>query len=189
MKFSEGLAFIGLVVVTASASPALATVVSPDGSFNEFRFDRAVSAVVGCGSCTPTTNPVANTSNSPPWTFGGAASIFITDLGVRGDRFEVFDNAVSLGVTSVPINDGGGTCAFNIGDCSVALGYSRGTFAVGPGAHSLTINLTQNAAGTTFGNAAFSVSAAAAVPEPGTLLLWSSGAAALALRFWRRRAV
>src|SRR5207237_8943765 len=103
---------VGLVGIAAWASPAFATAISADGTFHEFFWrDAPPSPVVSCLIlpgifCSQlTVNPVAEQSSSPPWTFTGAASIFVQDLFTRGDRFQVFDNAGSLGMTSVPIND------------------------------------------------------------------------------------
>ena len=139
--------------------------------------------MTGCGgACLATVNPVAETTSSPPWTFTGPGIVTIADLFERGDRFQLFDTGVSQGLTSVPINDGTDTCFNNIGLCLVAAGYSRGTFVLGAGAHSLTINITQNALGSSAGAAVFQL---AAVPEPGTLALL--GAGLLGLGLLRRR--
>src|SRR5207249_508896 len=106
-----------------------------------------------CPLCTATTNPVADQTKAPPWTFSGPATITVLDLFLRGDRFELLDNAVSQGQTSVVVNDGGGTCSNNIGNCLADLTYSRGVFVLGAGNHSLTINVIQNAAGSVSGAA------------------------------------
>jgi hypothetical protein len=170
--------------------PASADPIGVDGSFHEFSFGAATSAVVTCGgvSCTPTVNPLAEQTSSPPWTFSGPAEVLITDLFQAGDRFEVFDNLSSLGVTSVVANTGVSTCNGDIGCALASLAYSHASFSLGAGAHSITIDIIQNATRTSGGAAVFS--AVAAVPEPGTWLLLGSGLASLGLAaLHRRRAV
>jgi hypothetical protein len=108
--------------------------------------------------------------------------LFIIDVGDKGDTFSAYDNLVLVGSTTnvantIPNNN---SCGFDIG-CSIAdAGYSRGTINLGAGSHSLTIQVTQNALGTTGGNAFFKVSAAS-IPEPGTIALLSGGLLALAI--------
>src|SRR5438477_6067550 len=75
---------VGLVGIAAWASPAFATAISADGTFHEFFWrDAPPSPVVSCLIlpgifCSQlTVNPVAEQSSSPPWTFTGAASIFV----------------------------------------------------------------------------------------------------------------
>jgi hypothetical protein len=62
----------------------------------------------------------------------------VTDAFDFGDRFEAFDSGVSLGQTSaVPIGD---SCGSNPVACLASA--SHATFALGAGAHSLTITPT-----------------------------------------------
>ena len=183
---SKVLLFVA--ALTFTSVPAFSDVIAVDGSYHEFGFSLATSAVVSCGGgCVSTVNPVAENVSSPPWTFAGAATLIVLDLFQHGDRFEAFDFGASLGTTSVVVNDGLSTCD---NDIACALGdaaYSIGIFNLGPGAHSLTLNIIQNASGTEGGAAVFSV-AAAQVPEPGTYALFGLGLAGLAVarRRWAR---
>jgi len=184
-RFMLGIAVI--VMCMLHALPAEADAITADGSWHEFLFGLASSAVVSCGgSCVTTTNPVAEQSSSPPWTFTGPAALTILDLFQKGDRFEGFDNLLTLGQTTVVANTGVNTCGNNIGCALADTGYSRLVNTLGTGSHSLTINVIQNALGSTGGAAVFQLSPVASqVPEPSTLILLGSGL--LGVIVYRRR--
>jgi hypothetical protein len=79
-----------------------------------------------------------------PFTFaaGGPVTVSVVDAFLKGDVFEVFDFGGSLGTTSLVGTGGGST-----GDPNVAwgdAGYSRGTFLLGAGPHSITISTIIN---------------------------------------------
>jgi hypothetical protein len=135
-----------------------------------------------------TSNPVANVSNDSPWTFTGAGTLFITDIGHIGDRFSWQDSiGGGSGSTSNVTNSGLDPCGLDIACSALNASYSQGTFSLGAGNHSLTITLLQNALNTTGGQAVFKVtSAVAAVPEPGTLSLMGAGLI-MAVGLLRRR--
>src|SRR3954452_4685056 len=87
--------------VTGCVSRLAASPILANGSYHEFLFGPVGSFAGACnGSCTPTTNPVGEEDSDSPWTFTGAATIRLVDLFGPGDRFQLFDNGVSLGVSS-----------------------------------------------------------------------------------------
>ncbi len=176
---------LGVLALIACA-PVSATVISVDGTYHEFLFNLAGTNAIACGAaCAPTTNPVADQSSAPPWTFSGPAVLFVLDLFNHGDRFEAFDGATSLGITSVVVNDGVDVCGGNIACAIGDVNYSRATIALGAGAHSLTIKVNQNAANTSGGAAVFSVGSP--VPEPATYGMIGLGLGLLGMIRARRR--
>jgi hypothetical protein len=170
-----GLAFLVLGVLAFSAAPTFASAILTDGSWHEFLFGGVGSFATGCsGSCVPTTDPVAEQTSTAPWTFSGPAVLTVQDLFLSVDRFQVFDNNVSLGDTSV--ETAGSDCGGDIGVCSSNVAFSRGVFSLGAGSHSITIQLIDSGAG---GGAAV-LSAATAAPEPSALPLLGLGLGLLA---------
>lgn len=81
---------------------------------------------------------------TPPWPYTAPAAgalLTVVDIANSGDEFEVFDNEVSIGVTS-PAQDGIDCPVPTGGDPGVCVrqeGMSFGEFMLGPGDHLLTI--------------------------------------------------
>jgi hypothetical protein len=108
-----------------------------------------------------------------PFTFTGPEQINVTDGFEAGDRFAVFDGATLLGDTSfVPAGPGDG-CS-DPATCFTDGLYSVGSFDVGAGSHSITIDTITSPFGS--GGAWLEiVPATAATPEPSSLLLLGTG--------------
>jgi hypothetical protein len=115
-----------------------------------------------------------------PFTFDVpfATSLKVTDCFQTGDQFEVYDWGVSIGTTS-PVPQG--TDWTSSPDYAFANApWSSGEFLLGPGAHSITLQVIQNPYdyGTAY------LRADGTVPVPGALLLGTLGAGFVG---WLRR--
>lgn len=121
----------------------------------------------------------------PAWTFTAPSSgstLTVVDAFSNGDRFEVFDNGLSLGLTSAPGQ--ASDCGDDPVPCLADAAMSNGSFNLGAGAHSITIVAALSPDG--LGSAYFFVDAATVnVLEPGSLALFGAGAVVFGLA--RRR--
>jgi len=165
------------------------------GAWSEFSFTDAGLPAAGCdpddpagGFCIPSSGTPTLFLNTPPWTFTAAvqgATLTVTDAFVSGDRFEIFDFGVSLGLTSAPIP--GIDCGDDPVPCLATPQVSSGIFSLGAGDHSITLVPTLSPDG---GGSGYLL-AAQAIPEPGVPMLLGSGLAAAwlyhQLRFRRRK--
>ena len=122
---------------------------------------------------------VFNTEGAFTFSSASATTLTITDTGVDGDQFSVFDFGLLIGTTSVPANDGFDNESLTYDQCLADSRYSHGYFGLGAGNHSITIETIQVANGFTFGGAGFRVDV---VPEPSVLALLSLAAGALLIR-------
>lgn len=184
---------LAAALLLATASGASAGVINAD-TWYEFAFSDPGVAATGCDPADPA-GPFCISSSgtpttfldAPPWTFvapAGGTVLQVTDAFQSGDRFEVFDLGVSIGLTSAPL----ATAVVDCGDdpvvCLATAGMSTGTFALGAGAHSITLVavLSPNGGGAGY----LQIGAATNVPEPGALALLVC--VLLALSWFRSRA-
>jgi hypothetical protein len=176
-------------VIALSAALGLATPVHsgpiPLNTFLEFGFSTAGTPASGCDPadpngafCIPSSGTPTGFLNAPPWTFlapAGGAILTVVDAFLAGDRFQIFDFGVSLGLTSVPV--GSGDCGDDPVPCLADPNISRGVFMLLAGAHSITITPTLAPSG---GGAGYlQVQAQGQVPAPSSLSLLAAGLLAL----------
>ncbi|MEO8739126.1 MAG: PEP-CTERM sorting domain-containing protein [Casimicrobiaceae bacterium] len=175
-----GFALIGWIVPSAQATGILS------GVWYTFQFGGTGSALDACTSCTVGNIGIA--APSSPWTISlaGPFQLIVTDGFAAGDRFQLFDNNVSLGSTNA-VADSGVNCDNNVLGCLANPAFSHGTFLLGAGNHSLTGIATVSP----FGGGAgfFIIRAVAVVPEPGSLALIALGLGILGFTMSRSRRV
>lgn len=135
------------MVLAVLAAPAQATPVTVGGGWQCLAFGTTGSFATGASVCDEP-DPGA-----PPWTFAGGAVLKVVDCCLHGDEFEVFDNGVSIGTTSPAAPDG--TCGTAPDPCWADPLASKGTFVLGRGRHSITIQVIDSPFGS--GNAWFRV--------------------------------
>lgn len=110
-------------------------------------------------------------SQSSPTDFfaTGPATIKVTDCCLAGDQFTLYDNGILLGTSSfVPIGPGDG-CP-NADACYADPLYSHGAWLVGAGVNDITIFM----AASPYGSGGAYIEATA-TPEPGSIILLTSG--------------
>lgn len=127
------------------------------------------------------------------FTLSGPALLKVVDAGFSGDRFQVFDNGVALGYTSVGINnyvDGDTPTVIDFNAAWSQTDFSRGQFLLGAGSHNITGLLAVSAldADDQPFNATLGGVALMAVPLPGAAWLMLSGSGLLAAVARRRSA-
>lgn len=162
---------LAAMAVAALPMAANAAPVSVDTWYN-FGFDGVGTDLRDGSGTTLGTNPDAVEAPAGPWTFTltSAATLFVLDLFLSVDQFELFNFGSSLGLTSVATS--GGACSNDI-TCAIGdLDYSRGAFALAAGDYSITGTQVQGISGA----GAFIIETAAVpVPAAGVLLFGALG--------------
>jgi hypothetical protein len=177
---------IGLLAI----APALLAGPIAFNTWGQFAFTGAGISSTGCdpadpagGFCIPSSGTPTIFLDAPAWTFSApaGAALTVTDAFLSGDQFEVFDSGVFLGMTSLPAQ--GIDCGDDPVVCLGTAGMSAGIFALGAGNHAITLVPLSSPEGLGSGY----LIVAAAVAEPGSLVLLGLGIVGLALvRRYRR---
>ena len=102
----------------------------------------------------------------------------IVDGGFAGDVFEIFDNGLSLGLTSGASNSYPNSLSTNFDAAFANLNYSQRIFLLGVGTHEVTGRLTSSALDDTSQALNATVGAVSLMPEPSTIILFLTGGAA-----------
>jgi hypothetical protein len=168
---------VGLVFLALSAGPGFCSAISVGNWYSDY-WDGPVETTLTDGpNYTGSSGTVLLDPGSAPWTFTGPAVLFVTDILIDGDQFEVFDNGVEVGTTSTPVNDGS-----NCGDDPVNCGggdWSQGTFDFGAGPHSITMTIIAESSGT--GGEGVGAFELTTTPEPASFGLMGLGCLGLVL--------
>ena len=175
-----GIAAVALagshVVVPQASATAITTNTWYEFGFTGTGGDPLVSGV-GFVPATnaPDGNPIVQVGN-PAWTITSAVplTLFVQDLFLSLDQFDMFNNAVNLGDTSA--NTPGSDCGSDITACIANAAFSRGTYTLPAGSNSITGIHVQGTAGA----AVFELRPVAA-PEPSSLAMLGAGLLALAV--------
>src|SRR5947208_2523678 len=133
-----GIGFVGQY--TASAAPILPNV------WYEFHFEGVGGPLTACTACTctpsfnpPDGNPVVFAPDSPcSITTAGSADLFVQDLFLSVDQFDIHDFATDLGNTSFPGEVSPHFCGADISVCIADPFFSRRDYTLLAGAHSFT---------------------------------------------------
>lgn len=97
------------------------------GVYCEFHFSGSGPALENYAFCDPT-NPGSTDAGDAPWTISltGPAVLTVLDVFLSTDRFEIFNNLVSIGTTSV--NTAGSSCGGDIACALADPSFSRATW-------------------------------------------------------------
>ena len=146
------IAMILALMVSVGGTPSQVALADngtpPNGNgFQSHLMTPRLPITIGAGwACGDSTSPplfgvdaVNLFNNEGPFTFTSLTpvEVKVTDAFLSGDQFRIYDNAVSIGDTSSPTLTGAWT---DCPDTAFAdVNFSHGTFLLGPGSHSITI--------------------------------------------------
>ena len=119
----------------------------PFDAYLQFSFTDAGTPAAGCDPedpaglfCIPSSGTATLFLDAPPWTFladFAGATLTVVDAFTSGDRFEIFDFGVSIGLSSLP--GAGADCGDDPVVCLADPNFSQLVVLLGPGSHSLSI--------------------------------------------------
>jgi len=176
---------MALAMLAGGAAHATTVTLSPDdSSWQQFDVD-PISALSGGSEWID----LGGDALSFSFTTTATTLLTIVDGGFAGDRFEVFDGATSLGLTSLAANSYPNSVGVDFDAALADSAYGFATFLLAPGTHTISGRLAASALlddGTpldaTVGGLRLTPTP---VPLPASALLLMSGTGLLA--FWRRR--
>ncbi|MFN3938788.1 MAG: VPLPA-CTERM sorting domain-containing protein [Gemmobacter sp.] len=151
-----------------------------------FGFGQTGSALVsGAGGFTPMVNPPTIAAPDTPWTFSltRAAVLRVVDGFLSGDRFEMFNFGVSLGLTSEPERDA--NCGADLTCALSDARFSQGSFMLAAGDYEITGIVVDSPFG---GGAGAFIVETAAIPLPAGIFLLGGALGLLGVVRRRRRA-
>ena len=165
----------GILSVLAAVPAAPGTPVLTDGTWYQFANEDITGTPHGCPPADPffpACNPRPGTTAAagpPPWTFlapAGGLDLTVVDDGVAGESYEIFDNGVSIGRTNDVQQGPTSVTCFDPDVCLADARYTRGTFFLPAGPHSITIPYSPTTNVNSDGSGYFRVQAAGPPAPP-----------------------
>jgi hypothetical protein len=147
--------------IAAFAINTHAASIATDGSWAEFDFDGAGSALYDLNTLDTTFS----------FTLDQSAILRVVDAGFSGDRFSIVANGSALGATSAPVAQG--SSEYPIFDPAMAWSdsrFSKGSWTLAAGAYTITGSATLSPFDSGFGYVSVT-----AVPEPESYAMLLAG--------------